>query len=80
MRYLDVLKQKKARKSIDATNKHFCKKPVDWYQVINIAAFASENSLAFRAFESPTCKLIAEKLPVGSNKGLQTINIMKHYI
>jgi hypothetical protein len=36
--------------------------------------------LPFRAFQSPTWKVIADKLPVGSSKSLQTINIRKHYV
>ncbi len=36
--------------------------------------------MAYKAFESPTWKLIANKLPVGQGRGLESINIMKHYV
>jgi hypothetical protein len=36
--------------------------------------------LPFRAFQSPTWKVIADKLPVGSSKSLQAINMRKHYV
>jgi hypothetical protein len=36
--------------------------------------------LPFRDFQSPTWKVIADKLPVGSSKSLQTINMRKHYV
>ncbi len=67
------------KKHIESADVHFHQDPQRWFQ-INIAAFACKNSPAFRAFDSPTWKLIADKLPVGSGKGLQPINIRKHYV
>ncbi len=67
------------KKHIESADVHFHQDPQRWFQ-INIAAFACKNSLAFRAFDSPTWKLVADKLPVGSGKGLQSINIRKHYV
>jgi hypothetical protein len=47
---------------------------------VHLSAFSCENSLAYCAFENITWKLIAEKLPVGNSKSLQSINIRKHYV
>jgi hypothetical protein len=44
-----------------------------------LSAFACENSIAFRAFESPQQKVIASNLPTGT-KSLQHINIRQHYL
>ncbi len=50
-----------------------------WFEV-NLAAFACENSLAYRAFESNTWKVITNKLPVGNDRNLQYVNIRKIYV
>ncbi len=63
---------------IEGADKAFRTDPTRWFEV-NLAAFACEHSLPFNAFESMTWKLIADKLPVG-NRGLQTLNIRKHYV
>jgi hypothetical protein len=53
--------------------------PVCWFQK-QLSALACENSVAYSAFDSPTWKLIANKLPVGNNKSLESLNLWKHYI
>ncbi len=52
-------------KQIEGANDQFKNDPTRWFKV-NLAAFACENSLAYRAFESNTWKVIANKLPVGN--------------
>jgi hypothetical protein len=37
-----------------------------------------QNSIAFAAFDIPTWKMIANKLPVGTNKSLESLNLRKH--
>jgi len=69
----------KLNKVIESADQHFQKDPSRWFQV-NIAAFACENSLAYRAFQSPTWKMIAQKLPVVDSRSLEKINIRKHYV
>jgi hypothetical protein len=69
----------KLNKVIESADKHFQKDPTHWFQV-NIAAFACENSLSFKAFKGPTWKLIANKLPIVTARSLESINIEKHYI
>jgi hypothetical protein len=66
-------------KVIESADKHFQKDPTCWFQV-SIAAFACENSLVFWAFQSPTWKLIANKLHVVQARSLENINIRKHYV
>jgi len=64
---------------IEVANKSFKGNPSRWFPV-NLAAFACKNSLAFRAFESNTWKILAQKLLVGNSPSLGSINIRKHYI
>ena len=66
-------------KYIEGADQQFVADPIRWFQV-HLSAFACENSIAFSAFDSPTWKLIANKLPVGKNKSLETLNLRKHYI
>jgi hypothetical protein len=66
-------------KHIEKADVHFQSDPLQWFQ-INISAFAFENSLAFKEFNSPTWKVIAGKLPVGGGGGIHSINIRKHYV
>ncbi len=64
---------------IEVADKSFKGNPSRWFQV-NVAAFACKNSLAFRAFESNTWKILAQKLPVGNSASLGSISIRKHYV
>ena len=66
-------------KQIEGADDQFKNDPTRWFEV-NLAAFACENSLAYRAFESNTWKVIANKLPVGNNRNLQRVNIRKIYV
>lgn len=66
-------------KFIEGADARFRCDSARWFKV-RLSAFSCENSLAYCAFENITWKLIAEKLPVGNSKSLQSINIRKHYV
>jgi hypothetical protein len=66
-------------KHIEKSDVHFQQDPLWWFQ-IKISAFACENSLAFKAFQSPTWKVIADKLPVGGGRGIHSIKTRKNYV
>jgi hypothetical protein len=66
-------------KFIEGADATFRADPVRWFEV-HLSAFSCENSIAYAAFESTTWKLIADKLPVGSGKSLQSINLRKLYV
>jgi hypothetical protein len=66
-------------KFIEGADPHFRSDPARWFEV-NLSAFSCENGIAYAAFESMTWKLIAQKLPVGNAKSLQSINMRKHYV
>ena len=57
-------------KQIEGADEQFKVDPNRWFEV-NIANFACENSLPYRAFQSNTWKIIAKKLPVGKQVGMQ---------
>jgi hypothetical protein len=69
----------KLNKVIESADKHFQKDPTHWFQV-NIVAFTCKNSLAYRAFQRPTWKMIAQKMPVVESHSLEKINLQKHYV
>ena len=66
-------------KFIEGADARFWCDPARWFEV-HLSAFSCENSLAYCAFESITWKLIAEKLPVGNSKSLQSNNIRMNYV
>jgi len=66
-------------KHIEAADDLFQSDPLQWFEV-NLSAFASENSIAFSAFQSNTWKMIVSKLPVMHNRQMQTMNMRKHYV
>jgi hypothetical protein len=66
-------------KHIEAADPLFRVDPTRWFEV-NLSAFAVQHSLSYRAFESDTWKVIASKLPVGTNNKLKNINIRKHNV
>lgn len=66
-------------KQIEGADEQFKVDPNRWFEV-NIANFACENSLPYRAFQSDTWKIIAKKLPVGKQVGMQRLNIRKVYV
>ncbi len=63
-------------KHIEGADASFKQDPTHWFQV-NFSAFACEHSLSFNAFESPTWKVIASKLPVSNQKTLANINVLR---
>jgi hypothetical protein len=66
-------------KFIEGADARFRCDSARWFKV-RLLAFSCENSLAYCAFESITWKLIAEKLPVGNSKSLQSNNIWMNYV
>ncbi len=69
----------KINKQIEVADEQFWMDPCQWFEVY-LSVFACENSVAYKAFESNTRKLIANKLPVGHGRSLQSINLRKHYV
>ncbi len=66
-------------KQIEGADEQFKVDPNRWFEV-NIANFACENSLPYRAFQSDTWKIIAKKFPVGKQVRMQRLNIRKVYV
>ena len=65
-------------KQIDLSRNSFKADPLRWFKV-QISAWAAEQSLSYRAFETQRWRLIASQLPVGLG-GMTSFNPRKHMV
>jgi hypothetical protein len=65
-------------KQIDLSTQSFKQDPLRWFQ-LQIAAWAAEQSLSYRSFQTPRWRVIASQLPVGVN-GMTVFNPRKHNV